>query len=146
VVVHIAGAVLRPGVYTLSGDARVADGVEAAGGLLGDAVASAINLARPLDDGEQVYVPTLDEHETGVGSSAGSSRAAQDPASGSALDLNSADAAELEGLPGIGPATAEKIVADREQNGAFQSVEELTRVSGIGPKKLEALRELVVVR
>ncbi len=147
--VHVVGAVRRPGLYGLVADARVNDAVNAAGGFLGSAAPSAVNLARKVSDGEQIDVPTQDEVAKGggggaVGASGGGSIA--DTGQQAPVDLNSANAAQLDALPGIGPATALKIVADREANGPYKSVEDLGRVAGIGPKKLEQLKDLVSVR
>lgn len=146
-VVHVVGAVRRPGVYRLDSGSRVCDAVDAAGGLLGDAVVEGLNLARVLTDGEQVFVPDSDDAaatappgvnvQQGVGASA---------PSGPGVDLNTADAALLDTLPGIGPSTAEKIIGEREANGPFTSVDDLGRVSGIGPKKIEALKDVAYVR
>ncbi len=148
VLVHVAGSVRRPGVYRLPADARVNDAVEAAGGLLGSAEADAVNLARVVADGEQILVPAQGASPAAAGAPAGSAppAAGSAGAAGSPLDLNSADAAAFDTLPGVGPATAAKIVADREANGPFARVEDLGRVAGIGPKKLEQLSGLVCVR
>lgn len=145
VVVHVAGAVAHPGVYRLPAGSRVVDAIAAAGGALGSAASDAVNLARVLTDGEQVYLPLSGEvPPIAGGASAGA--VGQTAASGVPLDLNRASAADLVALPGIGPATAEKIVAEREKNGPFATVEDLLRVPGIGEKKLEALKEYVTVR
>lgn len=144
VVVHVVGAVMRPGVYSLAQGSRVADAVDMAGGALGNAALQSLNLARLLADGEQVCVPTTDEVAAGVVSSP----AATGPAGGGAsadgmIDINRASAAELDGLPGVGPSTAQKIVDDREANGPFAKPEDLMRVPGIGAKKFDALKDLV---
>jgi competence protein ComEA len=139
--VHVDGAVHHPGVYELRVGSRVIDAVEAAGGMLGDALGSAVNLARPLGDGEQVIVP--DEDGTFAPAPLVTS-AAGAVASGSALiNVNTATPEALESLPGVGPATAAKIVQDREANGPFACVEDMGRVSGIGPKRIESLQGLV---
>jgi competence protein ComEA len=145
IVVHVVGAVGRPGVYRLSGDARVGDVIEAAGGLLGSAEPRAVNMARMAQDGEQILVPTQDEYASGSTFEAPGGGPGTD-VSGQLVDLNRADETALEALPGIGPKTAARIVADREANGPFGAVEDLMRVSGIGEKKLEALADLVTVR
>lgn len=149
--VHVVGAVRRPGVYEIPAGARVAAALDAAGGALPDAVLAAVNLARPISDGEQIVVPSEDDVTSGVGAGAAVAGAAAPGAGpvtrpGAPIDLNTADAAALDALPGIGPSTAAKIVADRDANGSYLSVEDLGRVSGIGPKKLDALKGLVVVR
>lgn len=149
VVVHVVGAVVHPGVYELQAGSRVVDAVEAAGGALGNAALGSLNLARILSDGEQVYVFTADEVAAGTAPSApgapgppGSAGQAG-PASAGLIDLNTATVEELDSLPGIGPATAQKIVDDREANGPFATPEDLMRVSGIGAAKFEALKDLV---
>lgn len=143
--VHVVGAVRDPGVYVLENGARVADAIELAGGLLGNAAARAVNLARPVVDGEQIHVATIDEYEQGAVPIAGDAPEAPGDTGGK-VELNSADAATLETLPGIGPATASAILSDREENGPFGRTEDLMRVAGIGAKKFEAVADLVVVR
>jgi competence protein ComEA len=144
VVVQVAGAVVSPGVYTMPAGARVHELIAAAGGVTTDGDPSAIALAVVLRDGERVYVPRVGEVVSGsAGAGAGAGPAAGDlPAV--PLDLNRATAAELDSLPGIGPATASAIVEHRERNGPFASVDDLLDVPGIGPSKLENLRDLVV--
>lgn len=149
--VHVVGAVRRPGVYRLAPGDRVADAVEAAGGLLGDAAAQGVNLARVVTDGEQIVVPTADEWAAGggaAGNTGGGAPAAAGAGAGGGgkIDINSADAAALDTLPGVGPATAAKIVADREANGPYANVDDLGRVPGIGDKKLDALKDLICAR
>lgn len=145
IVVHVAGAVRRPGVVTLPPGARVHDAVTAAGGPAPDAEIDAVNLATALSDGQRVYVPAAGElapHEiAALGAEVPGASASSAPPG--PLDLNQATAAELERLPGIGPATAAAIVDDRARNGPFATVDELERVPGIGPAKLAALRDLV---
>lgn len=144
-VVHVAGAVMRPGVYQLPCGSRVADALQAAGGSVGDADTDAINLARLLTDGEQVYIPTAEEVAKGLVSppSPAPTTGSGGSAAGTLVDVNRATAAELETLPGVGPSTAQKIIDDREKNGPFSSPEDLMRVPGIGPKKFESLKDLV---
>jgi competence protein ComEA len=142
VVVHVAGAVATPGVRRLEAGARVIDGVEAAGGALPDADLARVNLAAPLVDGQQVYVPRRGEVPPVPLPGAGT-----DPAGspGGPVDVNSATAEQLDELPGIGPATAEAIIAHRDEHGPFASVDDLLDVRGIGEAKLEQLRDLVTV-
>ncbi len=147
--VHVVGAVAEPGVVHLRAPARAVDAVEAAGGLLPDADPLRVNLARPLTDGEQVAVPRDGEPlpTPPLGSAAGTlpTAGSADPADDGLVDLNRADAATLETLPGIGPVLAERIVQWRDDVGPFGSVDELTSVSGIGEHVLEGLRDRVTV-
>ncbi|MHB1018200.1 MAG: ComEA family DNA-binding protein [Coriobacteriia bacterium] len=149
-VVHVAGAVLCPGVYSLPVGARVSDAVAAAGGALGSAAPDAVNLARIVADGERIYIPTQEEAEGAPGEVGTAGSWSGEPTAGGVsadgtIDVNRATAAELEELPGVGPATAQKIIDDRETNGPFTKPEDLMRVPGIGAKKFEAMREQVSV-
>lgn len=136
--VHVAGAVVSPGLYVLGGDARTADAVTAAGGALTGADLNRINLAAPVVDGSRVFVPVVGEAIPSV---------AGDSSGGSVgpVDLNTASADQLIALPGVGPATAQAILDHRGRTGRFRSVEDLLEVRGIGEAKLEALRDSVVV-
>jgi competence protein ComEA len=138
VLVHVVGAVLAPGLYELPEGSRVADALARAGGPAPKADLETVNLASPVVDGIQVVVPRRQPGGAGGAGASGAGAAAKGP-----VRLNSATAQELETLPGIGPVTAEKIVAHREKHGAFRSVDELEAVSGIGPKRIEQLRDLV---
>jgi competence protein ComEA len=144
VVVHVAGAVASPGLYRLGGDARVADALDAAGGPAPDAELDAVNLAAKVADGERVYVPR--KGEAPPLAVAGGAGGAGGGAPAGPLDLNTATAEQLEALPGVGPATAEAILAYRQEKGRFRSVDELLEVRGIGEAKLGALRSKVTVR
>ncbi|MEM8902514.1 MAG: helix-hairpin-helix domain-containing protein [Actinomycetota bacterium] len=137
--VHAAGAVRQPGLYRMPAGARVADVIDAAGGVTPEADLDRINLAAPVTDGGQVFVPV--EGEAFAGASPGAPGA---PQATGPIDLNTADAARLEALPGVGPATAQAIVTHRDEHGPFASVDGLLDVSGIGPAKLDAVRDLVV--
>ncbi|MGF1664678.1 MAG: ComEA family DNA-binding protein [Acidimicrobiia bacterium] len=136
IVVHVAGAVARPGLVRVPVDSRVADAVAAAGGATTEAALSAINLAAPLSDGIQVVVPAA--------AIDGDTPAAA-PVDDGRVRVNQADAVGMDALPGVGPVLAERIVAYRDENGPFGSVEDLLDVPGIGESKLEAMRESVVV-
>jgi competence protein ComEA len=138
-VIDVAGAVRRPGLYRLQSGSRIDDAIAAAGGATAKAQLDAVNLAAPIADGEQVVIP---EH------GAGGAPAASPPAAGSApsapLDLNTATAEQLEALPGIGPVTAQKILDYRRAHGPFHSVAELEGVPGIGPAHMSQLKGLVI--
>ena len=139
--VHVGGAVAVPGVYAVPEGARVEDAIAAAGGLSDDAAPDGVNRARVIVDGEQVVVPTAGEAAVAPASPGGGTAGP----GGIRVNLNAATAAELVALNGIGEATAAKIIADREANGPFATVDDLMRVPGIGEKKLAALRDLLCV-
>lgn len=140
VLVHVVGAVRRPGLYRLKEGDRVADALERAGGAAGRADLAAVNLAAPVADGTQVVVPARAAAAAGAPAAAagGGGVAASGP-----VRLNAATVEELDALPGIGPVTAQKIVDWRQAHGAFRSVDDLDAVPGIGPARIEQLRELV---
>lgn len=147
IVVDVTGAVAEPGVYTLPAGARVVDALQAAGGLLPEADALALNRATPLYDGAQVFVPRLGEVAvtpvTGVSGEIPPTRGITPGEEGIGLvNVNSASAAELETLPGIGPSKAAAIIANRP----YHSVDDLDRVPGIGPATLDQIRDLVTVQ
>ncbi len=140
--VHVGGAVRRPGLYRLADGARVDDAVRAAGGVLEDADLDALNLAARVKDGDKVLVPSRSGAAEG---SAGEPNASGTAAQGGLVNLNTATVADLETLPGIGPALAQRIIDFRESNGGFRKVEDLLEVPGIGSKKFEELRDHVTV-
>jgi competence protein ComEA len=153
VMVHVVGAVKNPGVFTLAQGSRVFQAIDAAGGALPAAGLSALNLAAPLSDGVQIMVPTKDEAASMAAPGVGVVPGAGVPGSGTVpgvqgsglVNLNTATAADFEALPGVGPVLAERIVAWRTDHGSFTSVEGLNAVTGIGPKLLAGLRDLVTV-
>ena len=143
ILVHIDGEVAAPGVYAAVGeDIRLADIVELAGGLAEAADTEAINLAAPVEDGQKLHIPAEGELEQGA---AVSQAAVPQGTSAGLVDINRATAEELMELPGVGEATAEAIIRDREQYGPFASAEDLMRVSGIGQKKFDRMKELILV-
>lgn len=150
VLVHVDGAVGRPGVVEVPAQSRVQDVLERAGGLSSDADTTRLNLARPVQDGERVWVPRAGEEVPGVlpvegGAASGGGAGRPGGTESAPVDLNAADLAALDEVPGIGPVTAERILAWREQHGRFTAVEELLEVSGIGERTLEEIRPHVTV-
>lgn len=145
VIVHVAGAVTRPGVLELAAGARVIDAVEGAGGALPDAHLDQLNLAAKVADGERVYVPRIGELT--VIPTDGGAGPSSDPGVGTSgpLNLNTATQAQLEELPGIGPVLATAVLEERERRGGFRSVNELRDVRGIGEKRFQDLRDQVTV-
>lgn len=140
--VHVAGAVTEPGVYILPMEAIVSQAIEAAGGPLEEAILDLVNMAATLEDGQQIYIPV--EGDTPSETYPPSPILA--PASIERININSASAAKLEKLPGIGPSLAKKIVEFRETHGPFVKIEDLLNVSGIGPTKLEGIKDLITIR
>ncbi len=141
VLIHVAGAVINPGVYELTPGARVRDAIVAAGGPTESADWNAVNLAAVVADATRVYVPVVGEDvpaDVVVGSGPGLASVPMSP-----VDVNRATPGELDALPGVGPATATAIVTERERSGPFVDVDDLDRVPGIGPAKIAALRDLV---
>lgn len=177
IAVHVAGSVANPGLYELSEGSRVNDAILAAGGMSRTADADAVNIALPIRDGQQVFVPFKKEisHEQQAAAISKQASAVvsqplasvmppngrmdvtqSEPAEvllsmgsdqpASKVDINVAGQAELEGLPGIGPSLAMRIMEYRKANGPFSGTEQLMDVSGIGPAKYEAMKDLVVVK
>ncbi|MDR7465060.1 MAG: helix-hairpin-helix domain-containing protein [Armatimonadota bacterium] len=146
--VHVVGEVVVPGIYRLPPGARWSDALQAARGPTFLADLKAVNLAQPLRDGERVLIPRVPEPvlpEGAEGVDAGATAGAAAPPPGP-LDPNTASAAELEALPGIGPVLARRIVEHRRAHGRFERLEDLLEVEGIGPRMLERLRPLLRLR
>jgi competence protein ComEA len=139
VVIDVAGKVRHPGVMSLPAGSRVVDAIKRAGGALAKVDLSSLNLARKLVDGEQILVG---QPATAGGAAAPGAAA---PSAGATVNLNTATLDALEGLPGVGPVTAEKILAWRTENGAFTSVDELLEVDGIGEKTMAEIAPHVTV-
>ena len=146
IVVQVSGAVPRPGVYALAQGSRVQDAISAAGGFLAEAEKTGINLARALEDGEQLDIPYAEGSspvilETPIASSTITSSSS----TAELININTASLAELDTLPGIGPTTAQKIIDYRTQNGPFLAKEDIINVSGIGPGTYERIKDLITV-
>lgn len=141
IVVHITGAVPRPGVYALPQGARIQDGISAAGGFLAEAEKTNINLAQLLEDGEKLDIPFVE----------GASPVLPTPvpevvsATTELININTASIAELDTLPGIGPAIAQRIIDYRTQHGPFLNIEDIINVAGIGPATYERIKDLISV-
>ena len=151
IIVQVSGAVPRPGVYALAQGSRVQDAISAAGGFLVDANKADINLARALEDGEQLDVPYAEGASPVIGTpvvlpggDTGNPFEAT-PAATELININTASQSQLETLPGIGPTTAQKIIAYREANGPFVNTEDIINVSGIGPGTYQRIKDLITV-
>lgn len=147
--VFVSGAVASPGVFSLPEGSRVNDAIGAAGGFSEGAATDYNNLARTCVDGEQIHVPSLEEASQGATDTApgisAPSAALPGTQNTSLININTATAQDLESLPGVGPTTAQKIVANREAEGPFSTPDEIMRVSGIGEKKYAAFADLICV-
>ena len=152
IAVEVHGAVATPGLYWLSGDARLQTAIDAAGGAKPNADLSGVNLARRVEDEELIEIPSIPDPSAATpvitGSATDSKASTEAPSaaqSGAKININVATAAELDALPGIGPALSGRIVAYREANGPFASVEELSNVKGISTRMVDELRDLISV-
>lgn len=154
IVVHVAGEVNAPGVYSLAPGSRMVDALDAAGGPTNRADLEVINLATPITDATQIYVParnqtvrpTFRRPQPGVnGGMNGGATGQTDNQQGGVININRASATELEQLPGVGPATAQAIIDYRTSNGPFAAPEDLLEVKGIGPAKFASMRNKVGV-
>jgi len=146
VVVHVAGAVAQSGVYHLAEGSRVVDAIAAAGGAGAEADVDALNLAQPLVDGQKVWVPKRGEVPAAGAAGAAAGAVPGGSAGGSGkVNINAAGLAELETLPGIGPALAQRILDYRAAHGPFRSLEDLKNVSGIGDKRFAELKDYITL-
>lgn len=147
-IVYVAGAVQYPGVYSLPLNSRIQDALKAAGGPLVEADLQPINLAAFLNDGDRIEIPTIKPTEPvaeRADNPVTTSPSTQSSSSTNIVNINSASQEELESLPGIGPVTAQKIIAYRQTQGPFASIEEIQNVSGIGPVTFERIKDLIMV-
>jgi competence protein ComEA len=149
IAVYVSGEVARPDVYLLAASSRVVDAISAAGGFTAGADQVVVNLAQPLSDGMHVHVPARGEAPTPAPLSqaapADSTASSQARTISGPININTASPEELDLLPGIGPAIAQRIVEYRTTNGPFRSIEEIKQVSGIGDKLFEKIRDLITV-
>lgn len=141
VVVHVCGQVAAPGVYELAEGSRIYEAIEAAGGVNGKAAPEGLNQAACVEDGQQIYVPSVQELQDNSFTAAGDSGAAED----GRVNINTAQAEELMTLSGIGEAKAAAIIQYREENGGFQSIEELMEISGIKEGVFEKIKDQIKV-
>ena len=145
--VDVDGAVVSPGVYRLKDGARVAQAIDAAGGLTPDADVTGLNRASKVADGQKIYVPKVGEETVAAGDGADGGAAASSGVGDATglVNINTASASELQTLSGIGPSMAQSIIDERTQNGAFTSVDDLMHVSGIGEKKFAKIKDCICV-
>lgn len=142
IMVDVKGAIKKPGVYTLSTEARLNELILIAGGFTDEAEIRQLNLAEKLSDQQMIYVPNKEELEFKVETTQ-EVGVADSQTDSSLVNLNTADSMELQQLPGVGPAKAQAILSYREENGAFNSVDDLLQISGFGEKTVDKLREMV---
>lgn len=135
VYIHVCGEVKKPGVYALLPDSRVAEAVEAAGGFTEKAQEASVNLARKVEDGEQLYVLSVEESKAGIRADTGDDR----------VDINKASKEELMGLPGIGEAKADAILSYRSRYGRFERIEDLTKIEGIKNGVFEKIKNKIKI-
>ena len=152
IIIHVSGAVVNEGIVELEEKARVADAIEAAGGVTEDAYMRNINLASLLEDGMKVYIPTKEEvmqKEENSDYIIGSNNIIEnnnvESKKSGKVNINTATKEELDTLPGVGELTANKIISYREENGKFKSIEEIKEVSGIGDSKFEQIKDLIEI-
>lgn len=147
--VYVTGEVNAPGVIELEEGARIQDAIEGAGGIKAEANLKSINLAYEVSDGEKIYVPNLsevsEEEIEEEPSSEGSSSSSSSSSKGK-ININKAIETELTSIPGIGASTAQKIIAHREENGKFKTIEDIKNVSGIGDSKYEKMKDAICVK
>ena len=146
ILVYVLGSVIQPGVYALGWDSRVQQAVLAAGGLSPNADPVRVNLAERVHDGQQLYIPALGEAAPVLPTpGTAASSVSNSPQSGSRINLNTADAAALVALPGIGPTLSQRIVDYRQLNGPFAQIDDIKRVKGIGDAIFSQIRDLITV-
>ena len=140
--IYIAGEVVSPGVYELDENSRIEDAINIAGGLTKDAFLRDVNLACILEDAMKIYIPNKNDNEN-IEIISGNTTNTTSTSNG--ININKADASELESIPGIGPSTAQKIITYRNENGKFSSIDDIKNISGIGDKKFESIKEYLSV-
>lgn len=151
IAVHVVGAVPRPGLYEFAEGSRVQDAIDAAGGLLASASVDTINLAALLEDGQQLNIPFKVGEEPSTSNSSddtslvlpGATEASSSGSSQDLININTASVEELDSLPGIGPTIAQRIIDYRDENGPFQTIEDILNVSGVGPSTFDQIKDLI---
>lgn len=146
IVVHVAGEVVNPGVYTLHTYDRIDDAIRAAGGVTSSAILDDINLAQPLSDGSRVLIPNESNRINADQMTPHNNSVTAENSSHGKVNINIASSEELQTIPGIGEKTAQKILDDRKLNGRYTSINDLERISGIGSAKVESMRDYVVLQ
>ena len=151
IAVHVVGAVPRPGLYEFAEGSRVQDAIDAAGGLLASASVDTINLAALLEDGQQLNIPFKAGEEPSTSNSSddtslvlpGATEASSSGSSQDLININTASVEELDSLPSIGPTIAQRIIDYRDENGPFQTIEDILNVSGVGPSTFDQIKDLI---
>lgn len=135
IMVHVAGCIKKPGVYKLSPDSRVIDAIETAGGAMDNAYLDAVNLAAKVHDEQRIYIPKKGE----------TVNCDMETINNAKININTAEKKQLETLPHIGPALAEKIINYRIQQGMFRDIKEIKNVPGIGEKRFQDIKDLICI-
>lgn len=145
--IHIAGAVVNPGIIEITENARISDAIEKAGGLTNEADITNVNLAYQIKDAQKIYIPNIyGEKETQIViSEAGEGVLGENKQESTTININNATQTELETLPGIGPSTALKIIKHRKEQGNFKEIEDIKQVEGIGEAKFESIKDYICV-
>ena len=154
IIIHVAGAVLNPGIVEVKENARIDDVIKAAGGATENSDLNQVNLAYAVEDGQKIYIPSKaeitkndEDIETVINGTSSESilEGGENNTEGSLININTADETKLQELPGIGQSTALKIINYRKENGKFKSIEDIKNVSGIGDSKYESIKDLICV-
>lgn len=145
--IHIAGAVVNPGIIEITENARISDAIEKAGGLTNEADITNVNLAYQIKDAQKIYIPNIygEKEAQIVISEAGEGVLGENKQESTTININNATQTELETLPGIGPSTALKIIKYRKEKGTFKQIEDIKQVEGIGEAKFESIKDYICV-
>ena len=146
IIIHITGEVNNPGIVILKENSRIVDAIEAAGGITNEGSLDKVNLAYILSDGQKIYIPKINEEKNIVSDDAGENIIQNNDNSITKININTASLIQIQNLPGIGKSMAEKIIKYRNENGKFEKIEDLKKISGIGDAKLKNLIDYIYIK